>query len=641
MQSFKSDFYPGEHVTAILSSGDRVEALVREKTMFPELRFANGDIQRKGFSRYTVKLINRNDEEAQIDNEHLIRDKKTFTKHMLRSFIKNTVSREPWTGAPWVVKEEYAAKFKISRVMPAQLQRAATSADRKAQQARRKQISAGLSVDALTNGSASPPGPVEIRPAPKSHKSKTQQAMKMSKLLQDPRTNSPSMSGSPWTGSPGGTPDGSIHKLNFKALVKPEPTPPPPPPPAPKPIKYPIEDLDIPPPPKPPPPQEAPYRPKLRFLSSLAPTRLAHHHHHLLHHNNHHHHHHLHHNHHNHNHNHNHQHNNHQHNNNNNNNNTNHHNHNHHHHNHHLHLHHNHLHNGEGDPSSRARSSARNSITSSRSPSPGNNAIDEERTSFFLSTWVFLNIYCEPFLLDSFTFDDYIQALQFTHGDVECELFVEIHCALLKAVVNEHGAVQVQLPEPEDQDDDDDDDDDDEGRDGGEADGLEDDEDEDEQDDGTEYGEEVDVRVNGNKPNSPSTGGRPGSVEKEKRHRADELFREGDSWVLRLKSRQFKDGGWQAIVVGILHQLSWDSRFSRDAEPILVYLTPPGETPTFEAVQARYSSMDCNLKVMVVHLLSNLTYETRTVRDYMDECSEEMTKHRKEKIEHQRARKLL
>lgn len=583
-QSFKSDFYPGEHVTAVLPSGDRVEALIREKTMFPELRFANGDIQRKGFSRYTVKLVNRNDEEAQIDNEHLIRDKKTFTKHMLRSFIKNTVSREPWTGAPWVVKDEYAVRFKISQIMPAQLQRAAAMAERKAAQARRKQISAGLSVDALTNGSASPPGPVEIRPAPKSHKSKTQQAMKMSKLLQDPRTNSPSMSGSPWTGSPGGTPDGSIHKLNFKALVKPEPTPPPPPPPAPKPIKYPIEDLDIPPPPQ----DSSPSRPKLRFLSSVAATRVAHHphppHHHLL------------------------------------------------------------LHNGEGDPSPRARSSARNSITSSRSSSPGKNVINEGKTSFFLSTWVFLNIYCEPFLLDSFTFDDYIQALQFTHGDVECELFVEIHCALLKAVVNEQGAVQVQLPEPEEQDEDDDEDDDGEedGEEEDEEDGMGEDEEEEEQDDGTEYGEDADdrVRVNGNKANSASTDG-PGSVEKEKRHHADELFREGDSWTLRLKSRQFKDGGWQAIVVGILHQLSWDSRFSKDAEPILVYLTPPGETPTFETVRARYSSMDCNLKAMVIHLLSNLTYETRTVRDYMDECSEEMTRHRKEKIEHQRARKLL
>jgi hypothetical protein len=512
--------------------------------MFPELRYANGEIQRKGFSRYTVKMVNRNEEEAQIDNEHLIRDKKTFTKHMLRSFIKNTVSREPWTGAPWLVKEEYATRFKIPQNVPSHLQRATTTAERKAAQARRKQATVGLSVDALTNGSASPPGPVEIRPAPKSHKSKTQQAMKMSKLLQDSRTDSPSMSGSPWASSPGGTPDGSIHKLNLKALVKAEPTPPPPPPP--KPIKYPIEDLDL-------PLQENSYRPKLHHLSSTITTRVD-------------------------------------------------------------------QQTGEAGASSRARSSPHNPSTSSHSPAPRDNGIDEEKISFYLSTWVFLNIYCEPFLLDSFTFDDYIQALQFNSEDVDCELFVEIHCALLKAIVNEQGAVQVQLPEPEEEDD--------------------------EEDNGEDRGEEVEeaagdtVEVSGNKIEGTTVGSRR-SMEKEKRHRADELFQEGDSWIQRLKARQFKDGGWQAIIVGILYQLSWDVRFAKDTEDILAYLAPPDEKPMPDTVKTRYTSMDCNLKVMVIHLLSRLTHETRTVRDYMEECSEEMTKHRKEKIEHQRARKIL
>jgi hypothetical protein len=501
-------------VTAILG-GDRVEAVIREKTMFPELRFANGDIQRKGFSRYTVKMVNRNEEEAQIDNEHLIRDKKTFTKHMLRSFIKNTVSREPWTGAPWLVKDEYAIRFKIPQNVPQHLQRATTTAERKAAQARRKQGSSGLSVDALTNGSASPPGPVEIRPAPKSHKSKTQQAMKMTKLLQDSRTDTPSMSGSPWASSPGGTPGASSNKLNLKALVKAEPTPPPPPPP--KPVKYPIEDLAL-------PPQDDARRSKLRYLSDLTTP----------------------------------------------------------------------------------------------VDTPGS-TIDEQKTSFYLSTWVFLNIYCEPFLLDSFTFDDYVQALRFHNEDINCELFVEIHCTLLKAIVNEQGVAQTQLPEPEDE--------------------MDEDEDEDEEriEDSSTVGE---VEVNGDK-NSESGSGGAKSSSTAKKHRADELFSDSDSWIQRLKMRDFKNGGWQAIVVGLLHQLSWDSRYSKDAEGILAYLTPVDDTPTPEAVKTRYATMDCNLRVMVIHLLTRLTHETRTVRDYMEECAEEMTKNRKEKIEHQRARKAL
>ncbi|KAG0643570.1 ATP-utilizing chromatin assembly and remodelling N-terminal-domain-containing protein [Tuber brumale] len=363
--SFKSDFYPGEHVTAILPNGDRVEALVREKTMFPELRYASGDIQRKGFSRYTVKLINRNDEEAQVDNEHLVRDKKSFTKAMLRSFIKNTVSREPWNGAPWLVKEEFANRYKIPQAVPPHLQRASTAAERKAKALAQKREQ-GLAVASVTNSSSAPSTPVEIKPAPKSHKSKSHQAaMKVTKLMQldrEPGATSNSARTSPWS-SPTGTPEAGTARVNLKAVAK-EDTPPPPPPP-PKPIKYPIEDLDL-------PYQEGPRRPKLHFLSQL-PISVK-------------------------------------------------------------------IEPSAVDTIRRAsRSLTRSSLVSSASPVPMNNGIDEEKVSFFLSTWVFLNIYCEPLLLDSFTFDDYLQALQFSSDEIDCDLFVEIHCALLKAIVNEQG----------------------------------------------------------------------------------------------------------------------------------------------------------------------------------------------------------
>ncbi|KAI5781156.1 ATP-utilizing chromatin assembly and remodelling N-terminal-domain-containing protein [Geopyxis carbonaria] len=527
--SFKSDFYPGEHATAILQGGDRVEAVIREKTMFPELRYANGDIQRKGFSRYTVKMVNRNEEEAQIDNEHLIRDKKTFTKAMLRSFIKNTVSREPWNGAPWLVKEEYATRYKIPQNIPPHLQKASTSAERKAQQARRKQESLGLSVGALTNntGSTSPSAPVEIRPAPKSHKSKTQQAMKMSKLLQgtqDPGNEGTSVSATPWNSSPGGTPERPVNNRPSKGLVKQELSPAPPPPP--KPIKYPIEDLDL-------PPKEDDKRPKLHYLSSLTTTTIT------------------------------------------------------------------------------------DQESSTSSPDLEESVIDETKASFYLSTWVYLNIYCEPLVLDSFTFDDYFQALQINTEDVHCELLVEIHCALLKAIVDTQGALQAQLPEAQEE----------------EESEEEEEEEDDEQDDEAEPGSII-VRPEGSDSGSRKS---PGT---EKKHRADELFSDGDSWIQRLKLRDFKNGGWEAIVVGILYQLSSDRRYSRDTDPILAGLAPPDSKPTFESVKSSYAVLDCNLRVMIIHLLSRLTHETRSVRDYMEECAEEMTKHRKEKIEHQRTRKV-
>lgn len=533
--------------------------------MFPELRYASGDIQRKGFSRYTVKLTNRNDEEAQVDNEHLVRDKKSFTKAMLRSFIKNTVSREPWNGAPWIVKEEFATKYKIDQNVPPELRKASSTAERKAAQAKRKSGSQALVVSALTTVGSSPTTPVDIKPAPKSHKSKSQQAAMKTKLVHgngEGGSGSISVGGSSWSGSPVGTPDVGGTKISLKAVIK-EETPPPPPPP-PKPVKYPIEDLDVPMLEELP----LPVRPVLHFLSAAGMP-------------------------------------------------------------------------GKPEPTDAAggnrrisRSSTRTSLVASASPAPVSNGIDEEKVGYYLSTWVFLNIYCEPLILDSFTFDDYIQALEFSDEEVECELFVEIHCALLKTIVNEQGIVQAQLPDFDDDEDDDDEESDGDG----------------EQSEAGSTGGTVkvnggDMEVEGDGEGRKSGSG-PGEKNKkqedqEKRHRADELFDHCEEWIQRLKVRDFKNGGWQAIVVGLLYQLSMDTRYSKDCEEILAHLAPVDQEPTPDTVAQQYLSLNPNFRVMVLHLLSRLTHETRSVRDYMEECAEEMTKHRKEKIEVQRTRKAL
>src|SRR5205814_2144407 len=80
------------------------------------------------------------------------------------------------------------------------------------------------------------------------------------------------------------------------------------------------------------------------------------------------------------------------------------------------------------------------------------NGILMESVGPLLETWNTLNVYCEVYRLDSFTFDDYIEALQFSSEDVECELFVEIHCALLKLLIEDDGSIAVRLPEIPDDD---------------------------------------------------------------------------------------------------------------------------------------------------------------------------------------------
>ncbi len=130
---FKADFYVGEVVTVVLEDGQRLNGRVRDKAKFPGILAEDGSIERRGFSRYFVRLIERPDEEALVDGEHIVRDRKIFTKQMLRSFIKNCVTREAWTGAPWLVKPELAVHFRIDTNIPPHLQYGYKVAERKAQ----------------------------------------------------------------------------------------------------------------------------------------------------------------------------------------------------------------------------------------------------------------------------------------------------------------------------------------------------------------------------------------------------------------------------------------------------------------------------------------------------------------------------
>src|SRR5438045_4207066 len=120
-------------------------------------------------ARYFVTLESRPHEEAVVDDEHIIRDRKIFTKQVLRSFIKRNVTREAWTGAPWLVKEDVAREYHIDTNVPARLQYSNKLAEKKANQALKKNDPDSSVLSFVTqNGQRLP----ELKPAPKSHKSK-------------------------------------------------------------------------------------------------------------------------------------------------------------------------------------------------------------------------------------------------------------------------------------------------------------------------------------------------------------------------------------------------------------------------------------------------------------------------------------
>ena len=531
-EDFRQDFYPGETVTVVLDDGTRLNGLVREKAKFPELRQADGSVERKAFSRYFVQLMARPDEEALVDDDHIVRDRKAFTKQMLRSFIKNTVTREAWTGAPWLVKPKIAEEYRIDTEVPPHLRYGNKAAERKANAAAKKGEQEGMYQFWASRGLP------ELKPAIKGPRPrmspeelanmKHEQYQEYQRALQgNPTFVLPKAGQSTFDpyqyGPPNGTPYSPLLHIVPKAFPKP------PPPPT---IKYPIEDLDV------APVRDGTHRPAIKYLSRDTP------------------------------------------------------------------------HARVNNPESPLLMSTVGSL---------------------LETWNTLNVYCQVFLLDSFTFDDFVEAMQYSSAEMEYELFNEIHCAVLKKLVNgendQNGAIQISLPDlPSD----DEEDEDDSNEDASSAIPTP-----------TPEPEEPPRRTTRSSLNKvevkPNARSRSATADV-RIHRAAEMFGEY-GWIQRLRKRDFRNGGWQLIMVGLLHQLAARPRLQADCDQILTHLAPLDAEPTQKTAWLQYSTMDINMRVKALQIICMLTLETKAVKAFLEECSAQMTELRKTKIEHQRARK--
>lgn len=447
-EEFKNDYYPGEAVIVTLADGERLHGIVRDKARFGSRVEPDGSMTLP-HATYTVSLVERPDEEVNVSDEDVCRDRKVFTKMVLRSFLKKTVTREAWIGAPWLVKEDLAIQHKIDTRIPAHLRHDTKLLERKQLQAQKRH---STDINGFVTTSLSPGGPVrlpELKPAPKSHKAKGQQKGDQGSFMH-----------LPLPGSPYPYPNG-IHDLSTPPVSIPEPPPPPPPP------KYPIEDLQL-------EPREK-IRPKLKYFCQDPPVKVD-------------------------------------------------------------------------------------------DKSTLNDAISMKSVGPLLETWDTLNVYCEIFKLDSFTFDDFVQAMTITSEEYPCQLFDEIHCAVFKILVSaeaDGGKVQIQLPE------------------------LEDDEEEEE--------EEVEASAAPTPepetlPPARATRRSLAKLEAEKlaaeaaeakkeievvenapKHRADDILADYD-WIEHLRKRNFQHGGWQMIMVGLLHQLSKNERLQTRCEELLEQL---------------------------------------------------------------------
>lgn len=123
---FKHEFFPGEVVVAKVND-QRVSVTVREKAKFNSIALPSGEV-RPGYCRCRVETAKG--EELVVDESDLTRDRKYFTKVILKTFLKYCIQRESWAGAPWLVKDEYANMYRIEQEIPSHLKRPTQSPDK-------------------------------------------------------------------------------------------------------------------------------------------------------------------------------------------------------------------------------------------------------------------------------------------------------------------------------------------------------------------------------------------------------------------------------------------------------------------------------------------------------------------------------
>lgn len=460
--------------------------------------------------RFFVRLPKEDGREAVVDSEHVMRYPRSFTKQVLRSFLKHTIMRDRKDGSPWIVKEDIANAYNIPTQLPPELNPDVIQAERKAKAEMKK-------VRASSNSNVAVQMTFERCCSCQSIQLRTLKQRNTSKESETPQGKAATALSAKAAARPRAL-GGQFQEISF---AQPEAQPSPP-------VKYPIEDTQL------NPRRDKGSRPPLKFLTTrnLFPTDDA---------------------------------------------------------------------------------------------WKGRQVIEMSTVGPLLEIWNTLTVFGQFFVLDGFTFDDFVGAMFIDSDQVPCQLFCEVHCSVLKMLVDDQGTILARslkdVPDDESFINTSDD--------GSKSDSP---------------AQEISSRTPRKKPKGLSHTGENiqlnGIGPKPMGHRVEDVLEE-DEWIERLQRREFRNGGWEVIMLGLIEQLSLKPAHKTICERIMRHLAPADQGASQAVVQRQYFSMDINLRVAALQLATMYTLETKPFKDHMEECMREATETRKTKIQVQSEKKTL
>jgi hypothetical protein len=101
--------------------------------------------------QYTIAMEDTGETLVRYKTNDVYRDRRVYSKLLLKQFLRGSVSREAWIGAPWVVKDHLARRYRIPTKVPDMKTRDAVMAAKRAH-------------TAMNNGALPPPNHLGMGP---------------------------------------------------------------------------------------------------------------------------------------------------------------------------------------------------------------------------------------------------------------------------------------------------------------------------------------------------------------------------------------------------------------------------------------------------------------------------------------------
>ncbi|KAI9020042.1 ATP-utilizing chromatin assembly and remodelling N-terminal-domain-containing protein [Phycomyces nitens] len=246
-----------------------------------------------------------------------------------------------------------------------------------------------------------------------------------------------------------------------------------------------------------------------------------------------------------------------------------------------------------------------------------------------LILWSFLNVFSDPLELSPFSVDDFERALIQTNS-VKSTVMIECNACLLNVIIRERKEdIANDIASGEAVED--------------YLDALEEEEEDEEDKDDVDIDADDDKTIKD--ADSKGDSAKPTAFSRLKRHQVERGWRDpeqlkiGQGWDKK-EIRQTNDRkGWESVLIGCLNEIATPDMIPQ-LDQILRHLVPRINSTATER-EKQYPSLSVKHKLMVLKFLVDVVNESTLIKDYMEECQEQLTEFRRQKVEMNKEAKLL